>query len=114
VFAICADTEAEALRLARSRELWYLRIVSQPYGGPLPSVEEAENHAYTEQELAFARNTRKAVIAGAPEQVKAQLAAMAERFDADELVVVSITYDFQARCRSYELLAEAWGLQGAA
>lgn len=113
VFALCADTEAEALRLARSRELWYLRIISQPHGGPLPSVEEAQAHVYTEQELAFAAHNRKAVIAGAPEQVKARLEAMAERFDADELVIVSITHDFRARCRSYELLADVWGLQAA-
>lgn len=110
VFAICADTEAEARRLARSRELWYLHIVSKPHGGQVPSVEEAENYPYSERERAFMQSSQRPVIAGTPEQVKEQLEAMAERFDADELVVVTITYDFQARCRSYELLAQAWGL----
>jgi luciferase family oxidoreductase group 1 len=110
VFAICADTEAEARRLARSRELWYLQIVSKPHGGTVPSPEEAENYPYSEQELAFMRANQRPVIAGAPEQVKAQLQAMAARFDADELVIVTITHDFQARCRSYELLAAVWGL----
>jgi luciferase family oxidoreductase group 1 len=110
VFAICADTEAEARRLARSRELWYLRIVTETNGGRVPSVEEAENYPYSEQERAFMRANHRPVIAGAPEQVKAQLLAMAERFDADELVVVTITHVFAARCRSYELLAQAWGM----
>lgn len=110
VFAICADTETEARRLALSRELWYLHIATRPHGGRLPSVEEAENYPYSEQELAFMRANRRPAIAGAPEQVRAQLLEMAERFEADELVVVTITHDFAARCRSYELLAQVWGL----
>jgi alkanesulfonate monooxygenase SsuD/methylene tetrahydromethanopterin reductase-like flavin-dependent oxidoreductase (luciferase family) len=52
----------------------------------------------------------RAAVLGTPAQVKEQLLEVAERFDADELVIVTITYDFAARCRSYELLAEAWGL----
>ena len=32
----------------------------------------------------------------------------------DELIVVSSLYDHPARVRSYELLAEAWGLVGPA
>jgi luciferase family oxidoreductase group 1 len=110
VFAICADTEAQAQRLARSRELWYLRILSTPNGGPLPSVEEAENYAYSPQDLSTMRAFPRAAVLGTPAQVKEQLLEVAERFDADELVIVTITYDFAARCRSYELLAEAWGL----
>ena len=110
VFAICADTEAEAHRLARSRELWYLRILTTPNGGPLPSVAEAEAYPYTAQQLATLRAYPRASALGTPAQVKEQLLDIAERFQADELVVVTITYDFEARCRSYELLADVWGM----
>lgn len=113
VFAICADTEAEAHRLARSRELWYLRILSGTGGyggGPLPSVEEAELHPYSERERSLMSAYPRSAALGTPEQVAEQLRETAERFDVDELVVVTITWDFAARCRSYELLAKAWGL----
>ena len=36
---------------------------------------------------------------------------LAARHGADELVILTITYDFAARKRSYELIAEAFGLQ---
>ncbi len=36
---------------------------------------------------------------------------VAELYGVDELVIVSICYDFSARVRSYELLAEAFGLK---
>lgn len=110
VFAICADTEAEAQHLAKSRQLWYLKLATTPHGGLLPSPEEVEGYQYSEQEQAFIRAHSRPVIAGTPEQVVAQLENTAERFGADELMVVTITWDFAARCRSYELLAQAWGL----
>ena len=38
------------------------------------------------------------------------LLELTERFNVDEVVAVTITYDFEARKRSYELLAEAFAL----
>ena len=35
---------------------------------------------------------------------------MAGKYGAEEVIVVTITYDHEARRRSYELLAEAFGL----
>jgi hypothetical protein len=39
--------------------------------------------------------------------------ALAETYGVDELVIVSICYEFAARLRSYELLAEAFGIAAA-
>jgi len=49
-------------------------------------------------------------IVGTVEQVRTGLLALAEAHDAEELVVVTITYDFASRLRSYELLADAFAL----
>ena len=48
--------------------------------------------------------------AGAPEQVRERLLALASEYSVDELVVVTITHSPKARLRSYELLAEVFGL----
>lgn len=112
VFALAADTEAEAQRLAKSRDLWLVRLYTgRP--GAFPSVEEAESHPYTEQEAAIARHARQRTIAGAPEAVRDRLLALAAAYGADEIVVVTIAHDFKARLRSYQLLAEAFGLAPA-
>lgn len=108
VFMICADSEAEAKRLAKSRDLWFLKRGKSLYGRPFPSVEEAEHYSYTPEEETFLLTHFYPSILGTPDQVKTQLQAMAERFAADELMIVSITHDFKARCRSHQLLAEAW------
>ena len=113
VFALAADTDAEAQRLAKSRDLWITRLYTgRP--GAFPSVEEAEAYPYTEQEMAIVHHARRRTIAGAPEQVRDRLLALASAYEAAELVIVTITFDFKARLRSYQLLAEAFGLDPSA
>jgi luciferase family oxidoreductase group 1 len=110
VFVVCADSEAEARRLARSRALFIARLrTGRP--GTYPSPEEAEAHAWTPTELAVAREGERRTIAGAPEQVRTRLLALASDYGVDELVIVTITHDPKARVRSYELLAQAFELE---
>ena len=108
VSMVCADTEAEAIRLSLSRKLWFASLANQDGDRAFPSVEEAEQHIYNDREQALLDSHFRTALAGTPEQVRTKLLEMAQRFGADELMVVSITYDFQARCRSHRLLAEIW------
>ena len=109
VAALAAETEEEAQRLSLSRNLWVVRLLT---GRPIvfPSPEEARDYPYTEQELAMLRTVEARSTVGTPEQVHDRLLALAERHGAEELVVVTITYDFASRLRSYELLADAFAL----
>jgi luciferase family oxidoreductase group 1 len=111
VFAVCADTEAEAERLSRSRDLFIVRLYTGRTG-PYPSVDEAERYPYSPRELAIVEHARRRTVAGTPEQVRERLLALAAEYGVDELVVVTITHDPKARLRSYELLAEAFELRG--
>jgi luciferase family oxidoreductase group 1 len=111
VFAVCAETEAQARRLARSRDLFIVRLYTgRP--APYPSVEEAESYPYNAQEVAIAQHAARRSVVGTPEQVHDRLLQMVADYQADELIVVTITHDFKARMRSYELLAEAFDLPG--
>ena len=106
---MCADSEAEALRLARSRDLFVVRLYTGR-AGPYPSVEEAEAYPYTARELRIVEQARRRTIAGAPAEVRDRLRALADAYGVDELVIVTITHDPKARRRSYELLARVFGL----
>ena len=108
VFVICADSEEEAWRLAKSRDLWRLRA-DQGQLSPFPSVEEAEAYDYAPSELERIEYNRQRYVVGDPVQVVQQLTALVEQHEADELVLLTITHDHEARKRSYELVAEAFG-----
>jgi luciferase family oxidoreductase group 1 len=109
VSVICAETEDEAHRLALSRDLSRLRL-EQGRLGPVPPVEEAEAYPYTAEERARIAYNRRRQVIGTPGAVKARLLELGALYEVDEFVAVTITYDFAARLRSYELLAEAFGL----
>ena len=60
------------------------------------------------------RHHRQRAIIGSQARVRDELIALQTRYEADEMVVVTITGDYPSRRRSYELLAEAFDLQPAA
>ena len=112
VFALAAETEAEAWRLYKSRELWRL-FRDMGRFPPLPSLAEAEAYSFSAAERAHLDGLRARAIVGAPEQVKARLEALAAAHGAAEVAVLTPCHDPAARQRSYRLLAEAFGLPAA-
>lgn len=112
VFVICADTEEEAQRIASSRDLWRLRFEKGELGR-YPPPEDALNYPYTPEDRFLIERRQIPSAIGNPEQVRGRLYAFAEEYDVDEIVVLTICYDFEARLRSYELVAEVMGVTKA-
>lgn len=113
VWAMAAETEAEAERQFASRALWRLGRDRGVYA-PLPSVEEAEAYRYTDAERARIAGLRARALIGTGPQVVEALSRLAAGLELDEVVVLTTVHDKAARRRSYTLLAEAAGLTGAA
>jgi luciferase family oxidoreductase group 1 len=105
-FVICAKSGAEAERLAASIDLRRLHM-ARGIDAPVPTLEEAAAHRYTEQERAYVRQQRARVVHGDPGAVREQLLALAEETQADELMILSITGDYESRRESYRLVARA-------
>ena len=108
VNVVCAETEQEAKKISLSRELAYIRYAANHPNPKLPRAEEAANHAYSPEERAFLAQRAKFSAIGTPEQVKEKLTGLAEEFNVDEIMTITIVYDFEARKRSYKLLADAF------
>lgn len=112
VAALVGETEEEARRLAASRNLWVVRLLTnRPI--PFPSPEEALAYELSDQEKKMLATVQRRSIVGTAAEVRGQLLRLAEAHGAEELVVVTITYDFASRLRSYELLAKAFALTPA-
>ncbi len=109
VAALVAETEEEARALALSRNLWVVRLLTgRPI--PFPAPEEVKDYPFTDQESALLRTVESRSIVGTPEQVHTGLLQLAHAHQAEELVVVTITYDYASRLKSYELLAKAFSI----
>ena len=112
VFAVAAETEAEAWRLNRSREVWRLERERGRYRR-IVSVEEAEARVLTPAKAATVDLMRERAVAGTGAQVVGKLVALARALGVDEIAVVTATHDAGARRRSYALVAQAAGLDAA-
>jgi luciferase family oxidoreductase group 1 len=111
VWALAADTEAEARRLATTREYWRVVDFERGRRNALVSPERAASHHYTEAERARIEEIRRKAFVGTGEQVAERIEALAQELKLEEIVVNTWTYDPAARRRSYELLAKAGGLR---
>jgi luciferase family oxidoreductase group 1 len=109
VSVVCAETEERARHLAWTLDLSWVRLRSGRLG-PLPTPEEAKAYPYTPQERAAIHDYRELHIVGSPATVRARIEALLEDVQVEEVMVSSMIHSQEERLRSYELVAEAFGL----
>ena len=103
-WVICADTDEEAERLSTSGRMAF-RMLRQGRLIQVPSPEKAERFL---EGQGSPRGRR--LVYGSPATVRARLEEVVEDYVADELMLVNVLYDHDARRRSYELVADAFAL----
>ncbi|HEU4587811.1 MAG TPA: hypothetical protein VFS11_04145 [Gemmatimonadales bacterium] len=112
IWAVCAETDAEAERLAASADMAFA-LLQRGQLIPVPPVETALRFLEGERARGAPPGRQRRRIVGAPETVRAGIEAVAREYGANEVMVVTITYEHAARRRSYELIADAFGLRPA-
>lgn len=110
IFVMCADTEEKAAQLQAAMDVQMLRIEQGLRQGFSP-YEEVKDYQFSDMEMERVMFNRQRMVSGTPDQVKVKLTQLAASYEVDEIVVVTITYDFTDRIRSYELLAKAFELK---
>jgi luciferase family oxidoreductase group 1 len=111
VWAICADTGEEALRLSASSRMMMLHL----YRGrliPVPPVDRALEFLEQEGMPMETIPPNRRMITGDPGQVRTAIEAVAGAYGAEEVFVVNIMHEHAARRRSYELIAREFALRG--
>jgi luciferase family oxidoreductase group 1 len=113
VWAIAADSEEEARTIASSSRMSF-KLLRQGRLIAIPPPEKAMRFLSEQGEdpLAAPTGDRRAIV-GTPEQVREGIEQVASDYRASEVIVVAITYSHEARMRSYELIADAFGLTSA-
>ncbi len=108
-WAICAETNEEAQRIASSARMTRA-LLNAGKLIPVPPIDKAllflAERGPNPDTIA---RPRRAII-GAPEVVKRGIEELGSLYGAEEVMIVTITYDHSARRRSYELIAEAFRL----
>ncbi len=113
VWTICAETDEEAQRLAASGRMAFT-MLREGRLIEVPPVEKALRFLDSRGIDGRPRSAARRTVVGSPETVRRELEAVATEYGAQELILVTITHEHAARRRSYELVAEAFGLAPAA
>lgn len=109
VFVLCADTHEKAAELKKAMDIQMLMAdKGMPEG--ISSYEEVKQYPLSEADEHRISLNEKRIIWGTPGSVKSQLLDIAEEYDTDEVIAVTITHAFSDRLRSYELLAQQFGI----
>lgn len=110
VSALAADDPAQARRQVLTGALSMVRLrTGKP--GLVPTPEEAANYPYNAAESQVLEGWLANVVHGSPDTVRAELDALAARTGADELMITTNAHGPDARLRSYELIADAYGME---
>ena len=111
---LCAPSDEEAEFLATSSRMAFTMLRrGQLIAGAL--AREGQRRGWSARGApgrAWGRSQGgRRTIVGSPEKVRAGIEEAASEYRADEVIVVTITHDHAARLRSYELVADAMGLE---
>ena len=109
IWALCAETDDEAQRLAASSRMAFTLFL-QGRLIPVPPVDVALEFITRHPHEVEALGQRRRWLVGSSATVAPGIEALAQDYGADEIMIVTITHDHAARRRSYELLAERFHL----
>lgn len=112
VSALATDDPDEARRQVLATGLNMVRLrTGRP--GLFPSPEEAEAYEFAPAEREFVDSWTANIVHGTVDEVRAGLDDLHKRTGADELMLTTHTHTPELRLRSYELIADAYGLPAA-
>ncbi|RDW20906.1 LLM class flavin-dependent oxidoreductase [Oceanobacillus chungangensis] len=110
VSVICAETTEAAEEIALSNLLWRVQQNKGESKDGVPSIEEAHDYIFNDEELVMIEKMKEKQIIGTPQEVRMKLEELQAAYQTDEMMIVTNTHDYEARRKSYQLIAEAFDL----
>ncbi|MCG7343551.1 LLM class flavin-dependent oxidoreductase [Sporosarcina sp. ACRSL] len=106
VSVFCGETTEKAEEIAISSLIWSLQRDKGEGHQGVPTIKEAKEYKLTEKEMESLDKMRQNMIIGNPYEVKQKLYELKTKYQADEIMINTITYEPADRIRSYELIAK--------
>ena len=110
VFAVCAETDEEAHYLAGSLDLSMLWLAQGIMREGTPHPDEILEQNFSVYERDRILYNRRRMIIGSPQTIGRRLEELSERFRTNEIMLTTITHSFEAKKKSFELIAKEVGL----
>jgi len=109
IFVFCSEDEE---KIRKHQALMDYRFNQFEKGAGITPVgyEDIKDVVYSPWEQERILYNRKRVVTGNPDQMKDKLTRLANDYDVNEIIAVTITEDFEDRLTSYKLLADIFDI----
>ena len=113
VACICAESKEKAKEIASSHTYWKVQAFRHPKRDGLYSPSDVKKlyKNLSFEDKAYYHETLDSMILGTPAQCKEKIEKLAIEYGVDEIMIVNVTYSFEDRIKSYELLAKEFNLK---
>lgn len=110
VACLCADSKEEAAYLAAPNMYWKVMAFRHGIREHIRSPEEALSlyNKLSLSDQAYYQETLDSVVSGSAAECREELEQLAHHYNAEELMLVNVTHDFEDRCNSYRKLMTAF------
>lgn len=106
IFAVCQETQERAEYVASSLDLSLAMGAQGMPSEGTPPPERAADYEYSKFEKLLVADNRRRMVVGDPVQVADQLEKLAFEYGADEVMIVSVAYDFEDKLTTFRLIAQ--------
>lgn len=110
ISVLCGETEEQARDMRKFIDYVLVQFEQGKFDN-FGDEEYIRKYQFNLAEQERIQRNRGRVISGTKDEVKEKLLALANDFDVDEVIVSTMANNTQNRRRSFELLAEAFGLK---
>lgn len=113
VACICAESKEKAQEIASSHTYWKVQAFRHPKRDGLYSPSDVKKlyEKLSFEDKAYYHETLDSMILGTPQECKEKIEKLALEYGVDEVMIVNVTYSFEDRMKSYELLANEFNLK---
>ncbi len=110
IFVFCSEDEE---KIRQHQALMDYRFNQFEKGAGIVPVgyDDVKDAVYSPAELERIQHNRRRVLTGNPAEMKEKLSALADAYDVDEIIAVTITEHFEDRLTSYKLLADVFEIE---
>lgn len=109
---ICAETEEKASEMRKFIDYVFVQFEKGNFNN-FKDEDYIRKYEFSAMELQIIARNNGRIISGTPGYVKEQLTQLANDFEIDEIMITTMAVDYEARRKSFKLLANVFELQTA-
>jgi len=109
---ICDETEEKASQMRKFIDFVFVQFKKGNFND-FKDEDYIRKYEFSAMELQIIARNNGRIISGTTDYVKEQLTQLANDFETDEIMITTMAVDYEARRKSFELLANAFELNPA-